>query len=125
MIVSTSLKSQNKIDYSPQRFITIGEYEYHYTDSGTGKEVILFLHGFGQSSFSFSQLKDHFDRSKFRLITIDLKGNGYSAKPANSDYSIRAQSEIVTEFLYQLEIKYFNIIMLANIYGISSTYLRI
>ena len=77
-------------------------FDYHgvrinYYEAGQGPPVIL-LHGFGASAYSWRFLgpvlaKDH------RVLTIDLKGFGLSAKPEDGKYALRDQADMVAEFI--------------------------
>jgi pimeloyl-ACP methyl ester carboxylesterase len=102
--------SQSEIDFSAKNFIQIINEDYHYSDTGTGKTILLFLHGYGLSSFSFYKLIENFNHSQYRIITFDLKGNGYSAKPKSSDYTIKKQAELINLFLKKIKINEVNII---------------
>jgi pimeloyl-ACP methyl ester carboxylesterase len=69
----------------------------NYYEAGQGPPVIL-LHGFGASAYSWRFLgpalaKDH------RVLTIDLKGFGLSAKPEDGKYAISDQADMVAEFI--------------------------
>ncbi len=69
----------------------------NYYEAGQGPPVIL-LHGFGASAYAWRFLgpalaKDH------RVLTIDLKGFGLSAKPEDGKYTLRDQADLVAEFI--------------------------
>lgn len=80
-------------------------YKIHYLEHGSDqKSVILCLHGFPDSWFSFRHqilpLKDH-----FRLIVPDLKGFNDSEKPENkNEYHPKKICEEIRQFLEVLEI---------------------
>src|SRR5664279_2941118 len=71
-------------------------FDYHgvrinYYEAGQGPPVIL-LHGFGASAYAWRFLipalaGDH------RVLTIDLKGFGLSAKPEDGKYAISDQAD--------------------------------
>ena len=82
-----------------EQFIQIDGEEFHFTDYGHGDEVILCLHGFALSSLSFRQARPFFDSTKYRILALDLKGFGFSAKPKKSDYSLERQAYIVQLFM--------------------------
>jgi pimeloyl-ACP methyl ester carboxylesterase len=77
-------------------------FDYHgikinYYEAGQGPPVIL-LHGFGASAYSWRFLcpvlaRDH------RVLTMDLKGFGLSAKPEDGKYALRDQADMVAEFI--------------------------
>jgi len=66
-------------------FIRVGEVNTHYIRKGRGKPLVL-IHGIFSSSFvwhkNIDELSQHFD-----VIDVDLKGYGYSDKPADGRYS--------------------------------------
>jgi len=70
------------------RFISVDGQRLHYVDEGQG-EPILMLHG----NPTWSYLYRHFLRdlrSDYRTLSLDHLGYGYSEKPRNGDYSMRA-----------------------------------
>jgi 3-oxoadipate enol-lactonase len=51
----------------------------HYDDVGNGPETIVFIHGLMLASESYAAQRDAF-RSRYRVITFDLRGQGRSSK---------------------------------------------
>jgi pimeloyl-ACP methyl ester carboxylesterase len=74
----------------------------HYEDKGQGSPIVL-IHGLGGSISNFRYnipvLAEH-----LRVIALDLKGFGYSERPAASDYSLTAQARLVGELMDRLGI---------------------
>ena len=103
------------INYKPNNQFVKDRFHLNYFVKGKGKTDIVFLHGFGLSTYSWIFIENKFDLEKFRLVLIDLKGSGFSDKPKDGDYSIKAQAEIITSLLKHLRIKEFNLI--AHSYG--------
>jgi pimeloyl-ACP methyl ester carboxylesterase len=103
------------IEYKPNLIFKKDNYNLNYAIKGKGTVDIVLLHGFGLSTYSWVFVENKFDLEKFRLILIDLKGSGFSDKPKNGNYTIRAQAEIVLSLLSYLEIEKFNLI--AHSYG--------
>ena len=103
------------IEYKPKNKFTHNNYNLNYATKGKGEINMVFLHGFGLSTYSWIFIEDKFDLKKYKLILIDLKGSGFSDKPKNGDYTIRAQAEIVTSLLKHLRVEKFNLI--AHSYG--------
>lgn len=68
-----------------------------YHEQGEG-DPILFLHGFGGSSYSWRYVSKSFS-GDHRVIAVDLKGFGLSDKPIDNRYSARDQSEIIVRFI--------------------------
>lgn len=87
----------------PGRIIDVDGVGVHYVEQGSGPAVVL-VHGFGGLTFSFrytmpALAADH------RVVALDLKGFGYSERPARSNYSVTAQARLVIRFMDILKIK--------------------
>src|ERR1041385_9046402 len=82
-------------------FVDVDGVRLHYQEKGTGVPLLL-LHGFTSSTYSW---KDVFDplASNFRVIAVDLKGFGFSAKP-DGDYTRRGQAVLIGHLLDQLHL---------------------
>lgn len=68
-----------------------------YEERGSG-EVILLLHGFAESRFTWRYLTKDLAQ-KYRVISLDLKGFGESPKPKDGRYSIYDQAMAVRLFI--------------------------
>jgi pimeloyl-ACP methyl ester carboxylesterase len=96
---------------------------YNYTSNlcinyeifGEGEELVVFLHGFGASLYVWDDIKNLFDKTKYKLILIDLKGYGFSSKPKDGRYSIEDQKEIIIDFLEYLNLDSF--VLVGHSYG--------
>lgn len=84
-----------------------------YTDEGSGRPMI-FLHGFGASSYSWRYLTKHFSK-EYRTIAIDLKGFGLSDKPGDNRYSAGDQALIIKSFIEKNSLS--NVILAGNSFG--------
>jgi len=84
------------------RFAEIDGVRVHYQEKGTGTPLIL-LHGFTSSTYSWKDVFDPLSKT-FRVIAVDLKGFGFSAKP-DGDYSRHAQASLVVHLLDSLKIE--------------------
>lgn len=73
--------------------IAINYYEY-----GEGDTIIIFLHGFGGSSYCWRYIYKKFAQ-KYKTILFDLKGFGLSEKPNDNKYSVRNQADIINSFI--------------------------
>jgi pimeloyl-ACP methyl ester carboxylesterase len=75
----------------------------HFIDQGHGP-VVLLLHGFGGSTFSFRHqigpLATH-----HRVLALDLPGFGLSDRPLDADLSLTAHAERLREMLDRLGIE--------------------
>jgi pimeloyl-ACP methyl ester carboxylesterase len=80
----------------------------HYTDQGAGDGVIL-IHGFAASAeenWVRSGWVAMLTRAQRRVVTLDLRGHGQSAKShAPSDYSVDAFADDVWRLSRQLDLK--------------------
>lgn len=65
--------------------------EYVFLEGGQGDPLLL-LHGFGSNKDNFARIAAHL-APHYRLIIPDHIGFGESSKPAEADYSPRAQAE--------------------------------
>jgi pimeloyl-ACP methyl ester carboxylesterase len=74
----------------------------HYVEAGQGKAVLL-IHGLGASTFSFRHTIPELAQ-RYRVIALDLKGFGYSARP-QSDYSLTAQAALVRQVMDRLGVE--------------------
>jgi len=74
----------------------------HYQERGTGKVIVL-VHGNNSSAYSW---KDVFDElaKEFRVVALDLKGFGFTAKP-EGDYRVETQAALIMNLLDQLKIE--------------------
>jgi len=74
----------------------------HYQEKGTGRALVL-IHGNNSSTYSWADVFDEFAR-EFRVVALDLKGFGFTAKP-EGDYSIEAQAALVVRLLDRLGVE--------------------
>jgi len=90
----------NKSKY--YKYIDINGVSIAYTDRGSGQPV-LFIHGF--ASFSLTWMKMiGFLPAKFRFITIDLKGHGYSEKKCDDRLALFDQALIIKNFIKLMDL---------------------
>lgn len=82
-------------------FAVIDGVRIHYQEKGSGAPLVL-IHGFSSSTYSWKDVFDPLSKN-FRVIAVDLKGFGFSAKP-DGDYTRRAQAVLVTHLLDYLKI---------------------
>jgi pimeloyl-ACP methyl ester carboxylesterase len=84
-----------------------------YEEKGSG-HVILFLHGFAESRFTWRYLADGL-APEYRVISLDLKGFGESPKPKDGHYSIYDQAMAVQQFIEEHQLK--NITLVGHSFG--------
>jgi len=79
-----------------------------YRSKGEGSPVLL-IHGFGASSYSWRHLINPLAKNH-RVITVDLKGFGYSPKPRDDLYSVYDQAKLVRDFIIEEKLEDINIV---------------
>ncbi len=76
--------------------------------------VLLLIHGFPTASWDYAPLwEDLADR--WRVLTLDMLGFGFSAKPQNYAYSIGDQADLMEAFLRAEAVSHYHV--LAHDYG--------
>jgi pimeloyl-ACP methyl ester carboxylesterase len=74
----------------PGKLIEIDGARLHYIEAGDGPPVIL-IHGFGGHTISFRHTIPALS-SSYRVIAVDLLGFGYSERPEDASYTLKAQA---------------------------------
>ena len=85
---------------------------YHLSEKSD--EVLLCLHGFPASSFDYHKIWDAL-ANEFAVLSFDMIGYGFSAKPLDFDYTTFNQVDVLQALLEHLQIKRVHI--LAHDYG--------
>lgn len=109
---SSSFEKQEYIPRITEAFIYDGV-SIHYKDMGAGRPIV-FLHGYGASLDTWRLMEDAL-RTKYRLVLVDLKGHGYSARPHDSKYSIEDHGEIVIGLINHLALE--NVVLVGHSFG--------
>ena len=91
-------------------------YDIFWRESGgaVGRETLLLIHGFPTASWDWSAVWPLLEK-RFRLITLDLIGFGFSAKPRDYDYSIADQASLCEALLTHAGVNRYHV--LAHDYG--------
>jgi pimeloyl-ACP methyl ester carboxylesterase len=76
----------------------------NYRISGHGQQTIIFLHGFGASGLTWTDLLPLLDDNRYRYVIFDLIGSGYSSKPRNADYSMLANAKAILKFITETQL---------------------
>lgn len=84
-----------------------------YRDEGKG-DALLCLHGFPTASWDWARLWPLLTRG-FRMIAPDMIGFGFSDKPADRDYTIGGQTDMIEALMAKLGVSRVHI--LAHDYG--------
>ncbi len=72
-------------------------HQIFHMEEGTG-EVLLLIHGFPTASWDWWQMWEALT-ARYRVLTLDLIGFGFSAKPRKYPYSILDQADLIEQFL--------------------------
>lgn len=83
-------------------FASVDQIRLHYQEKGAGPALVL-IHGYGASTQDWSAVFEPL-AERFRVLAVDLKGFGFSDKPAG-DYTIPAQAALVMKWLEQLGVQ--------------------
>jgi pimeloyl-ACP methyl ester carboxylesterase len=84
-------------DWGQQKTFDYHGIKINYYEAGQGPPIIL-LHGFGACAYVWHNLIPPL-AAEHRVFTLDLKGHGYSDKPADGHYLVSDQADIVTDFI--------------------------
>jgi pimeloyl-ACP methyl ester carboxylesterase len=85
-----------------------------YRLSETSEEVLLCLHGFPTSSFDYHKIHGAL-AERFAVLSYDMIGYGFSAKPFDFDYTTFNQVDVLQSLLDYLKIR--RVYILAHDYG--------
>ncbi|MEP6718430.1 MAG: alpha/beta hydrolase [bacterium] len=88
--------------------------KYLYKEEYGRGDPILCLHGFGASIFTWHYFIDPLSRYN-KLILVDLKGFGSSAKPDDQQYSIHNHADALHELIVQNDWR--KLTLIGNSYG--------
>ncbi len=118
VLVGYSFESSAALNPDQRSKVMMNSFDYHgvsikYTDEGAGRPLI-FLHGFGASSYSWRYLTRHFSED-YRAIAVDLKGFGLSDKPSDNKYSLREQALIIKSFIENKSLR--DVVLVGNSFG--------
>jgi len=97
------LQGQIKTQY----FESFDETNIAYTDEGNGDAVLL-IHGFinTKESWGKTELKTDLLAEGFRVVTVDLRGNGESDKPQEVDaYALNAEVMDIMFLMQELRVR--------------------
>jgi pimeloyl-ACP methyl ester carboxylesterase len=75
----------------------------HYQEQGAGRALVL-IHGNNSSAYSWKDVFAQLAR-EFRVVALDLKGFGFTAKPEGGDYRVETQAALVVRLMDQLGIE--------------------
>lgn len=84
-------------------------YEKYINNSMPDAPVIVLIHGFLSSSFSFRKLIPYL-KENFTLYSIDLPGFGESEKSKTFPYSLQNYGQLIIDFIDQMQLGKVNIV---------------
>ncbi len=88
------------------QFIWVNGYAIHYTDDGPHEApVVVLIHGFASSTFTWRHVKAALLSAGYRVIAVDQLGSGASARPAEPVYTTQTQAEMIIGVLDALGVK--------------------
>jgi pimeloyl-ACP methyl ester carboxylesterase len=85
----------------------------HFRDRGAGKPIV-FIHGFGASLDTWRYLEERL-KSEYRIVSLDLKGHGYSDRPLDDRYSLQDHAAVVLRLMDHLKLE--NAVLIGNSLG--------
>jgi pimeloyl-ACP methyl ester carboxylesterase len=86
-------------------FVEVDGLRVHYQEFGEeNKPVMLLIHGYSASNFTWKTAAPLLAEEGFRVIAVDMIGFGFSAKPGWFDYTISSQARIIERFMDRLGI---------------------
>ncbi|RHX93049.1 hypothetical protein DLM75_07845 [Leptospira stimsonii] len=97
------------------RFLKLGDVNYHYQDFPGTKGDIFLLHGFGSSTYTWTETIPYLRKSGYRIVSLDMKGFGWSDKPLEGDYRVERLQIEVASFLKALKLR--NVVFIGNSLG--------
>jgi pimeloyl-ACP methyl ester carboxylesterase len=116
-ISSSQIPSERREAWkSKGNFFLFGEKPIFYIDTQVGLETIVLLHGYPSSSHDFHKILPRIS-AKYRVITLDFLGYGFSDKPSPYDYTVQEQASIVESLMHRSSVSHIHIV--AHDYGVT------
>ena len=101
-----ALKAEYANEYS--KFIEVNEMQVHYRDEGKGFPIIL-IHGTASSLHTWNDWTKELTQT-YRVIRMDLPAFGITGPNKNADYSIKAYTQFLHQFLAKMEVDKFYLV---------------
>jgi pimeloyl-ACP methyl ester carboxylesterase len=70
------------------QFVTIDDVTVHYKTAGNGNEVLILLHGFGASTFTWHGVLLPLAQN-YTVVAYDRTGFGYSSRPVSEEWGTK------------------------------------
>ena len=106
VIIGTAAVAQ-KIPYQSQA-AQLKDVRIHYLKAGTGKNTLVLIHGFGDTSHMWIRLFDEFGRD-YTIIAPDMRGLGESSRP-ESGYDKKTIASDIHELMNTLGYQKINLV---------------
>ena len=100
--------------HSGTSFMYRGQEIFVRTAGNKAAPALLLIHGFPTASWDFAPLWANLT-ARWRVLTLDMLGFGFSAKPRGYAYSIADQADLMEAFLHSESVLEFHV--LAHDYG--------
>ncbi|MCX8097216.1 MAG: alpha/beta hydrolase [Spirochaetes bacterium] len=81
-----------------------------YFETGNGKDIILFIHGWLTSKESWIPIIQSMSKKKYRIIAVDLLGHGDSSRSLKLRFDTQENISILTKLVMKLGLKNITII---------------
>jgi pimeloyl-ACP methyl ester carboxylesterase len=97
--------SSQSLVTSSGRFLDVSSDRIYVEEQGPPSlNAVVLLHGFGGSTFSWRGNVSFLASEGYHVVALDLRGFGLSSRDPQSDYSHKAQANLVAEVLQRLGI---------------------
>lgn len=89
--------------------VIVGDFVWHYSETGNQGEVILAIHGFGGDRDHWTRFARNFGPG-YKVIAPDLPGFGQNLKREGDSYNISSQVKRLHEFVQTIGITNFHLV---------------
>ncbi|MFQ3591441.1 MAG: alpha/beta hydrolase [Chloracidobacterium sp.] len=88
------------------RFLVVDGVRLHYQEFGASDApALVLLHGYCSSTYTWKDVAEPLAAAGYRVIAPDLKGFGFSEKPADRRYHVQDHAQLVVGLLDRLGIE--------------------
>lgn len=81
------------------RNISVNGERIHYLEAGSGSRDVVLVHGLGAQSSDWLKIIPKLAAAGYHVYAPDMLGYGASAKPANGDYSVGHEADVIQGFM--------------------------
>ncbi len=92
-----------------EAFLSVNDVVVRYADYGKGEQVVVMLHGYGQSIELLEEFGGRLGKS-YRVIAIELPGSGLSTYGDLESISMEFMAEVVAGTLTKLGVESYNLL---------------